>query len=147
KRPGCRKRTKYALRRRMGHPRENQKPLVLKRHLGRPVAPIRVSIFFMEVTVKIPDELAARAKSRGLRVEDYVQEILREQLGPQRLSAPQARTPEEIRAWLDSLAQFSDKIPPLPENITRSEEHTSELQSRGHLVCRLLLEKKKKIRK
>src|SRR5690625_5444822 len=28
--------------------------------------------------------------------------------------------------------------------LTRSEEHTSELQSRGHLVCRLLLEKKKK---
>src|SRR5690625_3549357 len=27
----------------------------------------------------------------------------------------------------------------------RSEEHTSELQSRGHLVCRLLLEKKKRI--
>src|SRR5690625_5912555 len=26
----------------------------------------------------------------------------------------------------------------------RSEEHTSELQSRGHIVCRLLLEKKKK---
>src|SRR5690625_6194333 len=29
----------------------------------------------------------------------------------------------------------------------RSEEHTSELQSRGHLVCRLLLEKKKKTKK
>src|SRR5690625_5636591 len=29
-------------------------------------------------------------------------------------------------------------------NRTRSEEHTSELQSRGHLVCRLLLEKQKK---
>src|SRR5439155_25737353 len=28
------------------------------------------------------------------------------------------------------------------DNIARSEEHTSELQSRGHLVCRLLLEKK-----
>src|SRR5690554_6969902 len=28
----------------------------------------------------------------------------------------------------------------------RSEEHTSELQSRPHLVCRLLLEKKKKIK-
>src|SRR5439155_14834457 len=27
-------------------------------------------------------------------------------------------------------------------NARRSEEHTSELQSRGHLVCRLLLEKK-----
>src|SRR5437660_8848322 len=29
----------------------------------------------------------------------------------------------------------------------RAEEHTSELQSRGHLVCRLLLEKKKKKQK
>src|SRR5690625_5451536 len=29
------------------------------------------------------------------------------------------------------------------DKIRRSEEHTSELQSRGHLVCRLLLEKKK----
>src|SRR5439155_19209819 len=29
-------------------------------------------------------------------------------------------------------------------NLLRSEEHTSELQSRGHLVCRLLLEKKNK---
>src|SRR5207253_11329918 len=29
----------------------------------------------------------------------------------------------------------------------RSEEHTSELQSRGHLVCRLLLEKKKKTKR
>src|SRR5690625_6101469 len=28
-------------------------------------------------------------------------------------------------------------------SVGRSEEHTSELQSRGHLVCRLLLEKKK----
>src|SRR2546422_6715052 len=33
---------------------------------------------------------------------------------------------------------------PLPNYAFRSEEHTSELQSRLHLVCRLLLEKKKK---
>src|SRR5207253_9412465 len=32
--------------------------------------------------------------------------------------------------------------PGFPDRL-RSEEHTSELQSRGHLVCRLLLEKKK----
>src|SRR5687768_18352797 len=31
--------------------------------------------------------------------------------------------------------------------VSRSEEHTSELQSRLHLVCRLLLEKKKKNKK
>src|SRR5207253_6343446 len=34
---------------------------------------------------------------------------------------------------------------PASQAATRSEEHTSELQSRGHLVCRLLLEKKKNI--
>src|SRR5690625_6360757 len=33
------------------------------------------------------------------------------------------------------------KVP--DQSLLRSEEHTSELQSRGHLVCRLLLEKKK----
>src|SRR5690625_6789411 len=31
----------------------------------------------------------------------------------------------------------------ISQGVLRSEEHTSELQSRGHLVCRLLLEKKK----
>src|SRR5690625_1667488 len=39
-----------------------------------------------------------------------------------------------------ALADVSDLGDPLREE--RSEEHTSELQSRGHLVCRLLLEKK-----
>src|SRR6476620_11933250 len=33
---------------------------------------------------------------------------------------------------------------PTPARARRSEEHTSELQSRQYLVCRLLLEKKKK---
>src|SRR2546422_3450639 len=33
--------------------------------------------------------------------------------------------------------------PSCDPSVTRSEEHTSELQSRLHLVCRLLLEKKK----
>src|SRR5258708_11917319 len=32
-----------------------------------------------------------------------------------------------------------------PLHLDRSEEHTSELQSPDHLVCRLLLEKKKKV--
>src|SRR5437660_7643166 len=40
----------------------------------------------------------------------------------------------------------SAKLAALAMN-ARSEEHTSELQSRGHLVCRLLLEKKKQKRK
>jgi post-segregation antitoxin (ccd killing protein) len=72
----------------------------------------------MVVTVNIPDELAAQAKARGLSLEAYVQEILAEQLA-RPAQTPQPRTPEEIRGWLDSLAQFSDKIPPLPETISR----------------------------
>src|SRR5258708_12521122 len=42
-------------------------------------------------------------------------------------------------AWDDG------RMPPrLAGRVSRSEEHTSELQSPDHLVCRLLLEKKKK---
>src|SRR5438309_6832071 len=40
-------------------------------------------------------------------------------------------------------ASFESVDSPEPYNV-RSEEHTSELQSQFHLVCRLLLEKKKK---
>src|SRR5690625_5849161 len=40
--------------------------------------------------------------------------------------------------WVCTLIEESETLA-----AQRSEEHTSELQSRGHLVCRLLLEKKK----
>src|SRR3712207_351677 len=52
--------------------------------------------------------------------------------------------------FYNNLAKKTDKIPEIyfvGHNISgryRSEEHTSELQSRQYLVCRLLLEKKKK---
>src|SRR2546429_1495571 len=39
---------------------------------------------------------------------------------------------------------WSSRFVAVPRRNERSEEHTSELQSRLHLVCRLLLEKKKK---
>src|SRR5438874_11523241 len=39
---------------------------------------------------------------------------------------------------------FADRMPTQDATTWRSEEHTSELQSRRDLVCRLLLEKKKK---
>src|SRR5690625_6274041 len=46
----------------------------------------------------------------------------------------------EINAEKNKILERLDKT----QQEKRSEEHTSELQSRGHLVCRLLLEKKKK---
>src|SRR2546429_6584214 len=56
-----------------------------------------------------------------------------------------------IAAW-SSVGFGKSERKELPEKAAvsgqyqRSEEHTSELQSRLHLVCRLLLEKKKKLR-
>lgn len=80
----------------------------------------------MEITVKIPDEIAAQAKARGLKLETYVEGILAQQVVQQSLGNRRPQTASEIRAWLDSLAQFSDKIPPLPEAISREwiyQEH------------------------
>src|SRR5215510_15363771 len=57
-------------------------------------------------------------------------EAVGEELGPHHVGRVVVADEETAAPRLDALA--------------RSEEHTSELQSRGHLVCRLLLEKKKK---
>src|SRR5258708_17178204 len=52
-------------------------------------------------------------------------------------------TPAPRAAWL-LFSVDAVMVKPLPATATpRSEEHTSELQSPDHLVCRLLLEKKK----
>src|SRR5207253_5040517 len=54
-------------------------------------------------------------------------------------SRPAGVAPRLYLRGRQSQARVWCTIPP------RSEEHTSELQSRGHLVCRLLLEKKKRL--
>src|SRR5438552_14159277 len=50
------------------------------------------------------------------------------------------------RSARDMFTPVSVPRPEIKQCIGRSEEHTSELQSPDHLVCRLLLEKKKKNR-
>src|SRR2546422_1776801 len=45
---------------------------------------------------------------------------------------------------IENYSRIMEGRAPGTHPFTRSEEHTSELQSRLHLVCRLLLEKKKK---
>src|SRR5437660_7759356 len=55
---------------------------------------------------------------------------------------PRSRDSPRSR-WRPVEAPGSRRFARISRNL-RSEEHTSELQSRGHLVCRLLLEKKKK---
>src|SRR5690606_39452061 len=55
-------------------------------------------------------------------------------------SRDQAQNTEFLQKHAALLRQYPDLV----LDIWRSEEHTSELQSRENLVCRLLLEKKKK---
>src|SRR5439155_7318295 len=62
--------------------------------------------------------------------------------------APPFEGPSSAGILAQQLTELPEPIrrqrPDVPEEMAiRSEEHTSELQSRGHLVCRLLLEKKK----
>src|SRR5437870_9676937 len=49
-----------------------------------------------------------------------------------------------FRSWRAPRESSNSRLGRCRRRQRRSEEHTSELQSRGHLVCRLLLEKKKK---
>src|SRR5439155_22725492 len=65
----------------------------------------------------------------------------------QRGGGPGGKGRDRPRARGRGAAQVGDRVADgqVPRSVRagRSEEHTSELQSRGHLVCRLLLEKKK----
>src|SRR5690606_41518692 len=75
---------------------------------------------------------------RGGQFGSLVAQRLGEGAGdPAGVRGPQRVVPE--RVVLDRGRQLLD-----PGGLVRSEEHTSELQSRENLVCRLLLEKKKR---
>src|SRR5215208_7617432 len=54
-----------------------------------------------------------------------------------------SRAPTSVPSSSDGCAGRGRRRSGAAGSCPRSEEHTSELQSRGHLVCRLLLEKKK----
>src|SRR3712207_7741490 len=60
-------------------------------------------------------------------------------LSPRRLTFSSPLSPDALSSPMNTTVAT-----PRPKIASRSEEHTSELQSRQYLVCRLLLEKKKK---
>src|SRR3712207_8290449 len=71
-------------------------------------------------------------------VADLVDGLLHGHLARHASSGPRSST------LLVDTVTFPVRPPPIP-HVRRSEEHTSELQSRQYLVCRLLLEKKNKL--
>src|SRR5207253_11438583 len=94
---------------------------------------------------------SARSNISTLSLHDALPIWPRPLRGSRRPSPPRCRCRDAAfrgRRSIGSAAR-SRSAPPdrdLAALPIRSEEHTSELQSRGHLVCRLLLEKKKKNR-
>ena len=66
----------------------------------------------LELNPETEARLATEARARGLGVAAYAARLL-EEATPPAPSQP-SRTPQEIRAWLNELTQFSDKIPPMP---------------------------------
>src|SRR2546429_4287524 len=90
-------------------------------------------------------EAARRLAGAGADVVMAVRTVAKGERARDEILAAQPGARLEVRridlADLASVAEFADG---LIADGRRSEEHTSELQSRLHLVCRLLLEKKKR---
>src|SRR5207249_8773275 len=92
--------------------------------------------------------MPARATARtGLASPDYLVEITMvavKDSSRKAITTPNADgTAGTANPNLSSAIQVGNRL--YVAGITRSEEHTSELQSRFDLVCRLLLEKKKRL--
>src|SRR5947208_5216877 len=92
--------------------------------------------FFFQAEDGIRDDLVTGVQTCALPISF----IATTTAGPIRMTRPGAlkRWCSRARRWC---RQRRSKI---SKSFSRSEEHTSELQSPDHLVCRLLLEKKKK---
>src|SRR6266699_6510598 len=97
-----------------------------------------------QITLREPEEVPmAIVGGLDIHRRQITYDYLDSDTGEARRGRIQPAGRAELRAWL---ARFVGKQADFAfEGTTgwRSEEHTSELQSRPHLVCRLLLEKKK----
>lgn len=71
----------------------------------------------LQLSPDLEETLAREAHDRGLSVNEYVRTLLEQRL----VREPERKmTPEEFEALLDSLTEFSDRIPDLPpEAFTR----------------------------
>src|SRR5260221_9667675 len=76
------------------------------------------------------------------RIEARKQALDTEEAGVSLLAACPSRS--ESRRWSRTVSSTRPRASSAPRGSRRSEEHTSELQSHSDLVCRLLLEKKKR---
>lgn len=84
----------------------------------------------MQISLTIPDQLAAQAESRGVPVEVYVQELLEGAVPPK--TAGSQRSPQEIEAFFEAMAEGSARLPALPtESFSRESFYEAGDRSRG----------------
>src|SRR5439155_6124615 len=101
------------------------------------IAPVPLAVTMPRVPIGLPSELLERrpdvaAAERRVAAANAQIGVAKAAYFPSLiLSASYGSRSADASQWFTVPSRF------------RSEEHTSELQSRGHLVCRLLLEKKK----
>ena len=69
----------------------------------------------MQVTVDIPDELVARIEADGTSVSRFAQSAVDEKLPSETATSDAADRVTSMRAFLQEMAQFSDRIPVLPD--------------------------------
>ena len=69
----------------------------------------------VELKPDIEAQIIAEARAKGIEPSIYAGSVIERAYRHGNETRTASRTPEEVRAWLDSLTQFSDKIPQLPE--------------------------------
>src|SRR5690625_6088929 len=104
----------------------------------------RILLLFKELNLVEPIQKALESEGYTKPTPIQEQAIPKLLQGKDLLGCAQTGTGKTAAFALPILQNLASKKPLKKEKRQiRSEEHTSELQSRGHLVCRLLLEKKK----
>ena len=71
--------------------------------------------FSMQITVDIPDDFAAQAKARGLTPEDYVRSLVESAVHSDPARTSPRHSQREMDDFFRGMAQYSDKIPALPD--------------------------------
>jgi hypothetical protein len=73
--------------------------------------------FGMQITVEIPDEFAAQVQARGLTPESFVRRLIDDAVRSTPAPSGPIRPNDkmEMRTFLRKMAEFSDKIPQLPD--------------------------------
>ena len=69
----------------------------------------------MQITIEIPDELAAQAQARGLTPEIYVRSLIDQAAHTSSVPIPPQEPKMDIETFLREMAAHSDKIPQLPD--------------------------------